>query len=298
VWYDPFGEIISHTLPLTLTSRFFTGQQWHDTIGWYQSDTQWYDPQTAQQILPGVEMPAAPPNLRLIAESVPGSVYASDYSLGFGKALGVSTFKGLLGEVVGTPAANAALRVLGSVTTKEVTRQYATPIQIYRKTAGRIWEWGPEVTKFQLETVGWKIVTHTSREPKWVDDLVEWSQNEMTLGPAIVDLGVGVAIDVYFQRREDKSLRDAGILTQEQYNRRSAVTAGASTISWGVGLVAGIGGAAVGTAICPGAGTAAGFMVGFVAEVGADAFLDAYVVPYWYEDLDLYPETHINVPGW
>ncbi|MFB0534609.1 MAG: RHS repeat domain-containing protein [Anaerolineae bacterium] len=44
VQYDPYGEIISSTLPVALTDRLFTGQRWHGTIGLYQMGARWYDP--------------------------------------------------------------------------------------------------------------------------------------------------------------------------------------------------------------------------------------------------------------
>ncbi|MFB0534605.1 MAG: RHS repeat domain-containing protein [Anaerolineae bacterium] len=44
VQYDPYGEIITSTLPVALTDRLFTGQRWHGTIGLYQMGARWYDP--------------------------------------------------------------------------------------------------------------------------------------------------------------------------------------------------------------------------------------------------------------
>ena len=52
VWHDPFGEIISHTLPLTLTDRLFTGGRRESTIGAYGDLGQWYDPHTGRYLSP------------------------------------------------------------------------------------------------------------------------------------------------------------------------------------------------------------------------------------------------------
>jgi RHS repeat-associated protein len=44
VQYDPYGEVITSTLPMTLTDRLFTGARFDGTIGLYQMGARWYDP--------------------------------------------------------------------------------------------------------------------------------------------------------------------------------------------------------------------------------------------------------------
>ena len=42
--YDPYGEVLTSTLPVTLTDRLFTGARFDGTIGLYQMGARWYDP--------------------------------------------------------------------------------------------------------------------------------------------------------------------------------------------------------------------------------------------------------------
>jgi RHS repeat-associated protein len=44
VQYDPYGEVLTGTLPVTLTDRLFTGARFDGTIGLYQMGARWYDP--------------------------------------------------------------------------------------------------------------------------------------------------------------------------------------------------------------------------------------------------------------
>jgi len=44
VQYDPYGEVITSTLPADLTDRLFTGARFDGTIGLYQMGARWYDP--------------------------------------------------------------------------------------------------------------------------------------------------------------------------------------------------------------------------------------------------------------
>jgi len=44
VQYDPYGEVLTSTLPVTLTDRLFTGARFNGTIGLYQMGARWYDP--------------------------------------------------------------------------------------------------------------------------------------------------------------------------------------------------------------------------------------------------------------
>ncbi|MCP4536695.1 MAG: PKD domain-containing protein, partial [Chloroflexi bacterium] len=46
--YDPFGEVLTNTLTLTVTDRLFTGQRWDGTIGLYDYNARFYDPQIGQ----------------------------------------------------------------------------------------------------------------------------------------------------------------------------------------------------------------------------------------------------------
>jgi RHS repeat-associated protein len=44
VQYDPYGEVLTSTLPVTLTDRLFTGARFDGTIGLYHMGARWYDP--------------------------------------------------------------------------------------------------------------------------------------------------------------------------------------------------------------------------------------------------------------
>ncbi len=46
VLYDPYGNIISNTIPLTLTDYLYTGQRWDENIGLYDYNARFYDPLT------------------------------------------------------------------------------------------------------------------------------------------------------------------------------------------------------------------------------------------------------------
>jgi RHS repeat-associated protein len=48
VLYDPYGEVLESTLPAGITDRLFTGQRWDDTIGLYDYNARFYDPQIGQ----------------------------------------------------------------------------------------------------------------------------------------------------------------------------------------------------------------------------------------------------------
>ena len=48
VLYDPYGEVLESTLPAGITDRLFTGQRWDDTIGLYDYNARFYDPQLGQ----------------------------------------------------------------------------------------------------------------------------------------------------------------------------------------------------------------------------------------------------------
>jgi RHS repeat-associated protein len=57
VVYYPYGGILTSTLPLTITDRLFTGQRWDDTIGLYDYDARFYDPQIGTFIQPDSVVP-------------------------------------------------------------------------------------------------------------------------------------------------------------------------------------------------------------------------------------------------
>jgi RHS repeat-associated protein len=64
VQYDPYGEVITSTLPAHLTDRLFTGQRRDGTIGLYQMGARWYDPALgrwiqADSIVPDYDNPQA-----------------------------------------------------------------------------------------------------------------------------------------------------------------------------------------------------------------------------------------------
>jgi RHS repeat-associated protein len=44
VQYDPYGEVLTSTLPADLTDRLFTGARFDGTIGLYHMGARWYDP--------------------------------------------------------------------------------------------------------------------------------------------------------------------------------------------------------------------------------------------------------------
>jgi RHS repeat-associated protein len=55
--YDPYGAILTSTIPLTVTDRLFTGQRWDATIGLYDYNARFYDPQTGTFIQPDSIVP-------------------------------------------------------------------------------------------------------------------------------------------------------------------------------------------------------------------------------------------------
>jgi RHS repeat-associated protein len=48
VVYDPYGEVLTSALPAGVTDRLFTGQRWESTIGLYDYQARFYDPQIGQ----------------------------------------------------------------------------------------------------------------------------------------------------------------------------------------------------------------------------------------------------------
>jgi RHS repeat-associated protein/uncharacterized repeat protein (TIGR01451 family) len=48
VVYDPYGEVLTSTLPADVTDRLFTGQRWQSTIGLYDYRARFYDPSIGQ----------------------------------------------------------------------------------------------------------------------------------------------------------------------------------------------------------------------------------------------------------
>lgn len=57
VLYTPYGEILIGALPLTVTDRLFTGQRWDATIGLYDYNARFYDPQLGQFTQPDSLIP-------------------------------------------------------------------------------------------------------------------------------------------------------------------------------------------------------------------------------------------------
>ena len=57
VQYDPYGEVITSTLPVTLTDRLFTGVRFDGIIGLYQMGARWYDPALGRWIQPDTIVP-------------------------------------------------------------------------------------------------------------------------------------------------------------------------------------------------------------------------------------------------
>jgi RHS repeat-associated protein len=57
VVYDPFGEILESTVPLTITDRLFTGYRWDGTIGLYDANARFYDPALGQFTQPDSLVP-------------------------------------------------------------------------------------------------------------------------------------------------------------------------------------------------------------------------------------------------
>ncbi len=110
MWYDPgwrLGEIISHTLPLTLTDRLWTGMQRDATIGLYRAAAGWYDPYSTQGIYAGVSVPQAPAGLSLGGNQRPIPAQAGDNLLGaLAGSTAVEAYKAGVGQ-----AAMAAMRI-------------------------------------------------------------------------------------------------------------------------------------------------------------------------------------------
>ena len=54
VQYDPYGEILTSTLPLTLTDRLFTGQRLDSSTGLYYYNARYYDPDPSASLRAGL----------------------------------------------------------------------------------------------------------------------------------------------------------------------------------------------------------------------------------------------------
>jgi RHS repeat-associated protein len=57
VLYDPYGEILTSTLPVTLTDRLFTGQRLDSSTGLYYYNARYYDPHLGRFIQPDTLVP-------------------------------------------------------------------------------------------------------------------------------------------------------------------------------------------------------------------------------------------------
>ena len=57
VQYDPYGEILTSTLPATLTDRLFTGQRLDSSTGLYYYNARYYDPYLGRFIQPDTLVP-------------------------------------------------------------------------------------------------------------------------------------------------------------------------------------------------------------------------------------------------
>jgi RHS repeat-associated protein len=57
VLYDPYGEVLTSTLPVTLTDRLFTGQRLDSSSGLYYYNARYYDPYLGRFIQPDTLVP-------------------------------------------------------------------------------------------------------------------------------------------------------------------------------------------------------------------------------------------------
>jgi RHS repeat-associated protein len=57
VQYDPYGEVLTSTLPVTLTDRLFTGQRLDSSSGLYYYNARYYDPYLGRFIQPDTLVP-------------------------------------------------------------------------------------------------------------------------------------------------------------------------------------------------------------------------------------------------
>jgi len=57
VQYDPYGEVLTSTLPVTLTERLFTGQRFDSSSGLYYYNARYYDPHLGRFIQPDTLVP-------------------------------------------------------------------------------------------------------------------------------------------------------------------------------------------------------------------------------------------------
>ena len=57
VQYDPYGEVLTSALPVTLTDRLFTGQRFDSSSGLYYYNARYYDPHLGRFIQPDSLVP-------------------------------------------------------------------------------------------------------------------------------------------------------------------------------------------------------------------------------------------------
>jgi RHS repeat-associated protein len=57
VQYDPYGNLISNSLPAELSTYLFTGQRWDEDLDLYDYRARFYDPQTGSFISPDSIIP-------------------------------------------------------------------------------------------------------------------------------------------------------------------------------------------------------------------------------------------------
>ncbi len=241
--------IISHTLPLTLTDRLWTGMRRDGTIGLYRAAAGWYDPYSTQGIHAGVSVPRAPAGLSLggTQRSIPAQAGDTDW-LGAGWDVAVNTHNAWLGDVIAN-AIKVYLRTSYGRTSGQLSNlllNYSMARQNLKKIAfaqGMIRQTAPnDILRRAFLSLQQRKYTRqfgafwNNNLSNWKTlNRLNWWTNPKTLGPDLVELGGGVVVDVGVSGLFELPMLLSGDLTFAQYAGRRGVAAVGSGVSWFVG---------------------------------------------------------------
>ncbi|MBN1933167.1 MAG: hypothetical protein JW934_00805 [Anaerolineae bacterium] len=287
VWYDPFGEIITHTLPLTLTDRLWTGARRDATMGLYRAAAGWYDPYSTQGIYAGVSVPRAPVGVSIggAYRSIPAQ--AGDNALvELGKSSIIETVKGKAGAFFGARSA-ARLRNLHQARSRTLTLEALQFIQSINRWTSQVEFAARGAQTSELSHYLWRFNQQSLIKEQYeagTSSLVAQSaqinrmQGWFTQGAfknELLGLGIGLSIDLGLQAVGDVPMMFTGDLNVGQFGGRMLVTAGGSGLGWLTGV---------------GVGWFLGGPPGFVAGVVVAVIYEYWAVPRFYDRYNLWPK--------